>query len=97
MGAQTDVDEMREQKRLLRQEANRVRRNERYATDPEFRAKCLASSRHFGAQKRAKERERKLALVDAGEAVSVKPGRPQRLPFVPVKAAGEAVVLPNAV
>lgn len=68
-----------------RSEANRVRLQNKYATDPEYRERVKAANRENAAKRRAAERERRQAALEAGEpapsrVITAKLGRPRRQP-----------------
>ena len=72
-------------KEVQRAEANRVRLQNKYATDPEYRERVKAANRENAAKRRAVERERRQAAVEAGAPAPTRVitgtlGRPRRQP-----------------
>jgi hypothetical protein len=85
-----DVTSDKAAKKVAAAEANRLRQQERYANDPEYRERLKAANREDAAKRRAAERERRQAALASGEIVPGKPGRPRRQPDdrpVPRKAS----------
>lgn len=80
-------------KKATAAEENRLRKQERYANDSEYRERLKAANRENAAKRRAAERERRQAALASGEIVLGKPGRPRRQPDdppVPRKASQDA-------
>jgi hypothetical protein len=85
-----------DEKEVRRREAHRVKMQEKYATDPEYRERVKAANRENSAKRRAAERERRQKAMEAGEpAPTKKPsgkplGRPRRQPTdAPIPRSGK--------
>lgn len=77
--------DIKEVSRIAASEANRVRLQNKYATDAEYRERVKTANRENAAKRRAAERERRQAALEAGEPVpprviTAKLGRPRRQP-----------------
>ena len=66
-----------------------LRMRERYASDPEWRARKMAENRERNRVRREKQRLEKLALVEARRAIPLRAGRMPRMPRTQPAPQGE--------